>query len=53
MAEPTTAQRACKLFEKCALFSALDERQSRELAAYARFRSFAVKESICRASQAA
>jgi CRP/FNR family transcriptional regulator, cyclic AMP receptor protein len=41
-----TAERGRKLFEKCAIFSALDEHQRQELAAHARPRSFGINEPI-------
>lgn len=48
MTDPATTQRARKLLEKCALFTALQEGQRDELAACARPRSFAAKDVICR-----
>lgn len=44
---PATS-RGRNLLEKCALFSALDEKRRREIAAYAKPRSFAAGEPICR-----
>ena len=42
------ADRGRKLLEKCALFSSLDEKARRDIAAYAVPRSFKVGEPICR-----
>jgi len=42
----TTTDRARKLFDGCALFKALDERQRHELAALAHVRTFAANEPI-------
>lgn len=47
MTNPVTIARSYKVLEKCALFSALDERGRHELAACAQQRSFAVNEPIC------
>ncbi len=40
--------RGRKLLEKCALFSSLDEKARRDIAAYAKRRSFTAGNSICR-----
>ncbi len=40
--------RGRKLLEKCALFSSLDEKARRDIAAYAKRRSFTAGDSICR-----
>jgi CRP/FNR family transcriptional regulator, cyclic AMP receptor protein len=42
------ADRGRKLLEKCPLFSSLDEKPRREIAAYAMPRTFAAGDSICR-----
>src|SRR5262249_57844233 len=42
------AARGRKLPEKCALFSSLDEKARRDIAAYAKPRSFSTAEPICR-----
>jgi CRP-like cAMP-binding protein len=42
------ADRGRKLLEKCALFSSLDETARRDIAAYAKPRSFGTGEPICR-----
>jgi len=46
--ENSTSERGRKLLETCALFGALDPKARREIAAYARARSFAAGQSICR-----
>jgi len=48
MAKSPDADRASKLLKKCTLFAVLDEKGRREIAAYARARSFAAGKSICR-----
>jgi len=45
---PSPADRGRKLLEKCVLFSSLDEKARRDIAAYAMPRSFTAGESICR-----
>jgi CRP-like cAMP-binding protein len=51
MTNSAAAGRGRKLLEKCALFSALDEKQRRELASHAQPRIFAAGEPICRVDQ--
>ena len=46
LAPPPGAERARKLLDKCVLFKALDEQQRRDLAAFARSRTFAPNEPI-------
>jgi CRP-like cAMP-binding protein len=41
------ADRGGKLLEKCVLFSSLDEKARRDIAVYARPRSFATGQPIC------
>src|ERR1700751_3411356 len=42
------ADRGRKLLERCALFSSLDEKARRDIAAYAKPRNFSAGEPICR-----
>ncbi len=48
MAINSASERGRKLLEKCVLFSALDQKARREIVAYAKPRSFAAGQSICR-----
>jgi CRP/FNR family transcriptional regulator, cyclic AMP receptor protein len=48
MATNTAVERGRKLLEKCTLFATLDQEARREIAAYAKPRSFGRGESICR-----
>lgn len=48
MTSTSPADRGRKLLEKCALFSSLDEKARRDIAAYAKPRSFSTGEPICR-----
>jgi CRP/FNR family transcriptional regulator, cyclic AMP receptor protein len=48
MASSLASSRGRKLLEKCALFSALDEKRRREIAGYAKLRSYAAGEPVCR-----
>jgi CRP-like cAMP-binding protein len=48
MATNTAVERGRKLLEKCTLFATLDQKARREIAAYAKPRSFGLGESICR-----
>ena len=44
----SSADRSRKLLERCALFSSLDEKARRDIAAYAKPRNFSTGEPICR-----
>lgn len=48
MATNTAVERGRKLLEKCTLFATLDQKARREIAAYAKPRSFGLGELICR-----
>jgi len=48
MATSAAAERGLKILERCALFSAIDERARRELTAHAHPRSYAAGDPICR-----
>jgi CRP/FNR family cyclic AMP-dependent transcriptional regulator len=48
MATNSVSERGRKLLEKCALFSALDQKARHEIAGYARPRNFIAGQSICR-----
>jgi CRP/FNR family cyclic AMP-dependent transcriptional regulator len=48
MANSPAVDRGRKMLEKCALFSSLDERARREIAAHALPRSYAAGDAICR-----
>ena len=48
MATNTAVERGRKLLEKCTLFATLDQKARREIAAYAKPRSFGLGKSICR-----
>ncbi len=48
MATNSASERGRKLLEKCTLFSALDQKARREIAAYAKPRNFIAGQSICR-----